>query len=105
ILTIVVAFGAIKSFKFRQLVEGSYTTLIRDGNVLEDNLAKVKMTYDDLMMGLREKNAFKLADIETAMLETNGKISVMKKAEFQTLTPKDMGIVVVEPEHKPSLIV
>src|SRR5690625_7231771 len=56
ILTILIAYGAIKSFRFRQLVEGSAITLIQDGNVLEDNLAKVKMTYDDLMMGLREKD-------------------------------------------------
>lgn len=103
-LTIVMAYGSIKSFRFRQLVEGSSTTLIKNGNVLEKNLAKVKMSYNDLMMGLREKNAFKIADIDTAILETNGKISVMKKTEYQTLTPKDIGMMVV-PEHKPSLII
>ena len=104
ILTIIMALGSIKFFKFRQLVEGSPTTLIKNGILLEDNLAKVKMTYNDLMTGLREKNAFKIADIETAILETNGKVSVMKKAEYQTLTPNHIGMMVV-PEHKPSLII
>src|SRR5699024_12288698 len=56
ILTILIAYGAIKSFRFRQLVEGSAITLIQDGNVLEETLAKVNMTYDDLRMGLRWKN-------------------------------------------------
>ena len=105
ILTILIAYGAIKSFRFRQLVEGSAITLIQDGNVLEDNLAKVKMTYDDLMMGLREKNTYEIADVATAVLETNGKVSVMKKPEHQTLTPNDMGMLVEPEHHKPSLVI
>jgi len=105
VLTIVIAYGAIKSFRFRQLVEGSAITLIQDGNVLEDNLAKVKMTYDDLMMGLREKNTYEIADVATAVLETNGKVSVMKKPEHQTLTPNDMGMLVEPEHHKPSLVI
>jgi uncharacterized membrane protein YcaP (DUF421 family) len=104
LLTIVIGLGAIKSFRFRQLVEGSSSTLIRNGNILEDNLAKVKMSYEDLIMGLRQKNAFKVADVEEAILETNGKISVMKKAEYSPLTPKDAGIM-VEAEQMPSLII
>jgi len=105
VLTIVIAYGAIKSFRFRQLVEGSAITLIQDGNVLEDNLAKVKMTYDDLMMGLREKNTYEIADVATATLETSGNITVMKKPEHQTLTPNDMGVMVEPEHHKPSLVI
>src|SRR5690625_1884436 len=51
VLTIVIAYGAIKSFRFRQLVEGSAITLIQDGNVLEDNLAKVKMRSEERRVG------------------------------------------------------
>ncbi|OZU87337.1 DUF421 domain-containing protein [Virgibacillus indicus] len=104
ILTLVIAFGAMKSTKFRKIVEGDPIILIRDGHVLENNLFKTKLTFDDLMMGLRNKNAFKLADVELAVLETSGKISVMKKTEFNPLTPKDIGLP-VESEHTPSLII
>src|SRR5699024_9040528 len=105
VLTIVIAYGAIKSFRFRQLVEGSAINLIQDGNVLEDNLAKVKMTYDDLRMGLREKNNYEIAEVATATQETSGNITVMKKPEHQTLTPNDMGVMVEPEHHKPSLVI
>lgn len=62
------------------------------------------MTFDDLMLSLREKNAFKLSDVELAVLESNGKVSVMKKALYQPLTPKDLGMV-LEEEHMPSLVI
>ncbi|MFD1361037.1 DUF421 domain-containing protein [Lentibacillus salinarum] len=104
VLTLLIARGAIGSLTFRKLVEGSPTILIKNGDVLEKNLAKVNITFDDLMMGLREKNAFKLSDVEAAVLETNGKISVMKKTEYNPLTPKDINLP-VESEHTPSLII
>src|SRR5690625_2846516 len=87
------------------MVEGSEITLIQDGNVIEDNLAKVKMTYDDLMMGLREKNTYVIADVATETLDTIGNISLMKKPEHQTLTPNDMGVMVEPEHHKPSLVI
>lgn len=104
VLTILIARGAVGSMKFRKLVEGSPTILIRNGNILEKNLSKVNMSFDDLMMGLRNKNAFKLDDVETAVLETSGKITVMKKTENTPLTPKDIQLP-VESEHTPSLVI
>ncbi|MEC1721432.1 DUF421 domain-containing protein [Schinkia azotoformans] len=103
-LSILLAFGAIKSYRFRKIVEGSPTILIKEGRVLEKNLLKSKLTYNDLMAGLREKNAFKLSEIELAVLETDGQMSVMKKAEYEPLTPKDLNMI-VEEEHKPSMII
>ncbi|WP_099158223.1 DUF421 domain-containing protein [Virgibacillus ndiopensis] len=103
-LTIIIAFLAMKSLNFRKIVEGNPIILMRNGNVLEKNLFKAKMTFDDLMMGLREKNAFKLADVEMAVLETDGQLSVMKKAAYNPLTPNDIGVS-VEGEHIPSLII
>src|SRR5699024_10074581 len=104
ILTILIARGAINSMKFRKLVEGSPIMLMKDGNVLERNLSKANITFDDLMMGLRQKNAFKLSDVATSVLETNGKMSVMKKTEYNPLTPKDINLPVAS-EHTPSLII
>ncbi|WP_010530306.1 DUF421 domain-containing protein [Lentibacillus jeotgali] len=104
IMTILIAKGAMRSLKFRKLVEGSPLMLMRNGNVLEKNLSKANLTFDDLMMGLREKNVFKLSDVETAVLETSGTISVMKKTEYNPLTPKDINLS-VESEHEPSLII
>ncbi|HZG71447.1 MAG TPA: DUF421 domain-containing protein [Chondromyces sp.] len=104
LLPLIFAFGAIKSFKFRDLVESSPSILVKNGKIMEKNLLKHKMTFDDLLTGLREKDAFKVSEVELAMLETNGQISVMKKPEFQSLTPKDIGLR-MEEDHAPSLII
>jgi uncharacterized membrane protein YcaP (DUF421 family) len=104
LFSIILAYGAIKSFKFRDLVESSPSILVKNGNILEKNLFKHKMTYDDLMNGLREKDAFKLDEVEMAILETNGQISVLKKPEYQSLTPSDIGLR-MEEDHAPSLII
>jgi uncharacterized membrane protein YcaP (DUF421 family) len=104
LLSVILAYGAIKSFKFRDLVESSPSILIKDGKIMERSLFRHKMTYDDLMNGLREKDAFKIDEVEMAILETNGQISVMKKPEYQALTPKDIGIR-MEADHAPSLII
>lgn len=104
LFSVILAYGAIKSFKFRDLVESSPSILVKNGNVLEKNLFKHKMTYDDLLNGLREKDAFKLDEVEMAILETNGQISVLKKPEYQSLTPSDIGLA-VEEDHAPSLII
>src|SRR5699024_5597216 len=63
------------------------------------------MTYDDLMMGLREKNTYEIADVATPTQETSGNITVKKKPEHQTLTPNDMGVKVEPEHHKPSLVI
>ena len=104
ILSVIIAFGAIKSFKFRELVESSPSILIKDGKIMEKTLLKHRLTFDDLLNGLREKDAFNLSEVELAMLETNGQISVMKKPEYQALTPKDIGLS-VEEDHAPSLVI
>jgi uncharacterized membrane protein YcaP (DUF421 family) len=104
LLSVIIAYGAIKSFKFRDLVESSPSILIKDGKIMEKGLFKHKMTYDDLMNGLREKDAFIIDEVEMAILETNGQISVMKKPEYQALTPKDIGLRMKD-NHAPSLII
>ncbi|MDF2790037.1 MAG: hypothetical protein K0S80_3135 [Neobacillus sp.] len=104
LLSVILAYGAIKSFKFRDLVESSPSILVKDGKIMEKGLFKHKMTYDDLMNGLREKDAFMIDEVEMAILETNGQISVMKKPEYQSLTPKDIGLK-MKVDHAPSLII
>jgi uncharacterized membrane protein YcaP (DUF421 family) len=103
-LSLIIAYCAIKSFKFRDLVESSPSILVKNGKIMEKNLFKHRMTFDDLMNGLREKDAFKLDEVEMAILETNGQISVLKKPEYQSLTPSDIGLS-MEDDHAPSLII
>ncbi|HBI04385.1 MAG TPA: hypothetical protein DDY49_10215 [Paenibacillaceae bacterium] len=70
-----------KSKKLRDLVDGKGSVIIRDGKIMEDNLRKSRFTSDELLQQLRLKNAFKVSDVEFAVLETNGKLSVLFKKE------------------------
>lgn len=57
-------------------------------------MLKSRLNIDELDVKLREKNVFKLADVEFAYLEPDGKISVMKKSNKQPVTPKDLNLYV-----------
>ncbi|WP_332631589.1 DUF421 domain-containing protein [Halalkalibacter flavus] len=104
IIPIVISKIELKSFRFRTVTEGHPTILIKNGKILEENLKKENLTVDEMMISLRQKDFFKLSDIETAVMEKNGQISVMKKSELQPLTPKDIGKV-VEREREPRIVI
>jgi uncharacterized membrane protein YcaP (DUF421 family) len=84
----------IKSKKFRDLVEGKATVIIKDGKVMEENLKKEKYTIDELNSLLRQKNVFKTADVEFAVLEPKGDLSVLLKKELLPLTANDVNLPV-----------
>ncbi|PJI10457.1 MULTISPECIES: DUF421 domain-containing protein [Clostridium] len=94
ILTIAAGYLDIKSFRLRKLINSEPVTVVENGTIVEENMRKVKLTINELMMKLREKNAFNVADVEFAIMEKDGELSVLPKAEKQPLTPKHMNIPV-----------
>jgi uncharacterized membrane protein YcaP (DUF421 family) len=84
----------IKSKKFSDFFEGKATVIIKDGKVMEENLKKEKYTIDELNSLLRQKNVFKTADVEFAVLEPKGDLSVLLKKELLPITPKDLNMPV-----------
>jgi uncharacterized membrane protein YcaP (DUF421 family) len=99
-----IAWLAMKSKIARNFVEGKATVLIKDGKIMEDNLKKERMTTDELLEQLRLKNAFRAADVEFALMEPNGQVSVMLKSQHQPLTPKHLNWQVA-PEHEPQTVI
>ena len=79
---IILGFLGMKSRKFLQLTDGRPSIVIKNGEVLEDSMKKNQLVIDELMMLLREKGVFKVDDIEIAILETNGELSIMKKTDL-----------------------
>lgn len=92
ILSIGTAYLYIKSFKARKLVNSEPVTLVQNGAIVEENMKNIRLTIDELMMKLREKNAFSLADVEFAIMETDGKVSVLPKVDKKPVTPSQMNI-------------
>ncbi|MEK3917531.1 DUF421 domain-containing protein [Paenibacillus sp. FSL H7-0331] len=82
----------LKSVTLRGWFEGKGTVMIKEGKVMEKNLKKERYTVDELLEQLRTKSVFNPAEVEFAMLEASGELSVMLKKENQPLTAKHLGI-------------
>ncbi|MBE6159530.1 MAG: DUF421 domain-containing protein [Lactobacillales bacterium] len=84
----------MKSIKLRRLIIGTPTIVIQNGKILESNLKKLKMDINDLLEQIRIGGVFDLSEVEYAIEEANGKLTIMKKSMFNPLTPNDMNIKV-----------
>jgi uncharacterized membrane protein YcaP (DUF421 family) len=73
-------------------IEGEPTIVIMNGKIMEDAMRKMKFRVSDIMELLRNKDVFDLNEVDFAIIEPNGQLSVLKKPEHQPLTPKDMKI-------------
>lgn len=81
-----------KSRPLRKIVEGEPTILIHNGKIMEHNMAKTRYNMENLLMQLREKDVFDISDVEFAIAETDGILSVLKKSPKRPATPQDLGI-------------
>ncbi len=84
----------MKSIALRRYFMGTPTVLIQKGKLLEKNLKKVKFDMNDLLQECRGNGYFDLNEIEYGIMEANGKLSILPKAEYKPLTPKDMNLKV-----------
>ncbi|MDI9260071.1 DUF421 domain-containing protein [Alicyclobacillus sendaiensis] len=103
-LPILLSFIALKSKKARDILEGKARVLIQNGKILEDNLRKERMSTDELLEHLRAKNVFQVADVEFAIMESNGSVNVMLKPEAEPVTPKRLGLK-VPAEAQPQVVI
>lgn len=89
---IILSLIALQSYKARNVLDGKPTILVYKGQIVEKNLKKVQLTVSDVLEKCRLKNAFDIADVEYAILETSGQVSVELTSSCQPLTAKDMNI-------------
>lgn len=82
-----------KSRPLRKIIEGEPTILVHNGKILEHNMDKTRYNMENLMMQLREKDAFNINDVEFAIAETDGMLTVLKKSQKRSVTPADLNIV------------
>lgn len=79
ILQIVIAKLSLKSNKFRDILDGKPVVIIKNGIINFKNMVDQRYTLDDLLLQLREKDVRSIDEVDYAILETNGKLSVFKK--------------------------
>lgn len=92
LLAVLTGYLHIKSIRFRKIVDSEPVTAIENGKINEKNLKKVRYTLDELTTLLREKNIFNYADVEFAIIENDGQLSVLPKSQKAPLTPSDMNV-------------
>lgn len=89
ILQILLSYVSLKSEKVRHWIDGSPIVIINRGKIEKETMAKARYNLDDLLMQLREKDIADIRDVEFAILETSGKLSVFPKEKKQVSENED----------------
>ncbi|UOF88890.1 DUF421 domain-containing protein [Fodinisporobacter ferrooxydans] len=90
IVSILATLLALRFRPFRRIANGEPVVLIHKGIMFRENLRKTKVNLDVLMMLLREKGYFSYSDIEFAILEPTGNLSILPKEESQSVSKIDL---------------
>lgn len=83
---------SLRSIRFRKILCGKPVILIENGNILQQNLRKTRITLDELTGHLRQKDVLDLRAVQYAILETNGNLSVFPYPKEKPASAKDAGI-------------
>lgn len=87
----------LKSVKLREIICGKPSILIHRGRIMEQNMKKERFTINELEERLRGNNVFNIGDVEYAILETSGQVTLIQKPNKRTTIPEDFGIL---PEYE-----
>ena len=93
-IALFVSWITMKNIKLRRLIIGKPNILVERGKLLEENFRKTKYDIHDFLEQCRISGYFDVSQIEYAIVEANGKLSILPKAEYQPVTPKDMNLKV-----------
>ena len=80
----------LKSLRMRRIISGRPKIVVRDGQIEQATMRDLRLSVDDLMTALRQQQVFDISQVQFAVMETTGTISVYLKAECQPLTPADI---------------
>lgn len=89
---VVLSFISLKSERARAVICGTPSVLIENGKIMEPELKKLRYNLSDLMEQLRAKNIPNISDVEFAILETSGQLSVVPKSQKRPVIPADLNV-------------
>ncbi|MFC5590625.1 YetF domain-containing protein [Sporosarcina soli] len=105
LLTILMNYISLKSKKIRVLLDDQPTIVMHGGKLLEKGMKKARLDLNELNMMLREQGVFSIKDVDYAILETNGNLSILKKAGLEPATKKDVNAPITQPKYIPTEII
>ena len=97
LMQLIISIINLKSIKGRSIICGMPSILVYRGRIDEKIMKKEKFTVNELQERLREKDVFNIGDVEYAILETSGQLTVIQKPEKRNTIPEDFGIL---PEYE-----
>ncbi|MFJ5621727.1 DUF421 domain-containing protein [Peribacillus loiseleuriae] len=83
VIQIILAIASLKSTKVRKIIDGSPTVIVNKGKIDEAAMKSQRYNFDDLLMQLRAQNILSVSDVEYAILETSGELSVIEKKQVR----------------------
>ena len=92
ITAIILTVLAHKIPKTRKYINGTPTIIMNDGKLYRKNMKKAKLELSEFMVLCRQEGYFNINDIQTAIFEYNGRITILPKSQKRPLTPEDMNI-------------
>lgn len=92
LVSYLISYLSMKSIEVRRFIYGTPTILIEKGNIIENGLKKVKFDVNDLLEECRVAGYFDLSQIETAIMEVNGTLSILPKVEYRPVTVGDTNL-------------
>lgn len=89
---IIISAISLKNMKFRNFISGNTKIIIKDGKIDQTAMRELRFSVDDLMEELRGKDVFDIRDVQLAIVETSGTVSLYLKPERQPATAQQMNI-------------
>lgn len=105
VVQVLTSYFALKSEVFRDFICGKPSILIHKGRIDQAELRRLRVSINDLLEALRNKDYFNISDVEYAILETNGQMSVVPKADKRPVVISDLNIDNIQDEELPVTLI
>jgi uncharacterized membrane protein YcaP (DUF421 family) len=92
LLEIILSYMTLKSLTARKIIEGTPSIIVEKGRLLEEEMRRLRYNIDDMISQMREQGVYNLEDVEYAILETDGKLSLILKSEKRPVISEDLGL-------------
>jgi len=104
IIQVIMAIINLKSERLRNLICGKPSIIISKGRIVQSEMTKLRMNINDLQEELRANGYFDIADVQYAIMETNGHLSIMPKTDKRPLQPGDLSLNLQQEEPSTAVI-
>ncbi len=105
LLTYIVDIVVIKIPKIRVVLDGEPSIVIKKGKIQYDTLKKLRLDIDNLLVLMRESEVFSITEVDYAIVEANGGLTILKKEEQKNVIKKDLNVPSPQPKYMPTHII